>query len=159
MYFFRKSIAPIVVVIACCVLVVSCGESREVQCTKLTQFVTKGNYLIDSQRNSNDIATTKKLARDLNRTAKQLEGLRITDNKLKEFQSESVKSFREMGQALGDIGKAFEAGNRAATSIEGREQIQKAQAELVKAGKLANQAAESQDAVTEKLIDYCTIER
>ena len=159
MYFFCKSIALILVVICCCVLAVSCGESREVQCTKLTQFVTKGNDIIDSQRNSNDLATTKKLAKYLNRTAKQLEGLRLTDNKLKEFQTQSVKSFREMGQALGDIGKAIEAGNRASTSIEGREQIQKAQANIVIAGKRANQAAQSQDAVTEQLVNYCKGER
>jgi len=159
MYFFRKPIAIIVIVIACCVLAVSCGESRDVQCNKLTEVVTKGNALIDSKKNSNDTATTKNLAKDLNRTAKQLEGLRLTDENLKEFQKQSVKSFREMGQALRDIGKALDAGNRASTSLEGREQIQKARADIVRAGQRANQDAQSQDALTEKLIKYCKGDR
>ncbi|MGB8686873.1 MAG: hypothetical protein WCD53_06005, partial [Microcoleus sp.] len=67
--------------------------------------------------------------------------------------------FRDLGQALGDIAKAFEAGNLASTSIEGREQIQKAQTDLVKAGQQANQAAENQDALTDKLINYCKSDR
>jgi hypothetical protein len=159
MKFLGKSIALLLVVIGCCLLAASCGENREVQCTKLTELVTKGNDLIDSQKNRNDLATTKKLANNLNSTAKQLENLKLTDSNLKDFQQQSVKSFREIGQALGDIGKAVEAGNRAPTSQEGQEQIQTAQANIANAGKRANQAAQSQDAVTEKLIDYCKVDR
>jgi len=88
-----------------------------------------------------------------------LESLRLTDTNLKQIQIQSVKSFREMGQALGDIGKALEAGNLASTSIEGREQIQKAQTDIVRAGQRANQAAANQDALTEKLINYCKSDR
>ncbi|MCU0547446.1 MAG: hypothetical protein MUE44_35675 [Oscillatoriaceae cyanobacterium Prado104] len=159
MKFLRKSIAPIFVVICCCVLAVSCSESREVQCRKLTEAVNKGNTLIDSHKTINDLATTKKLAKHLNLTAKELENVKLTDSKLKEFQKQSVKSFREMSQAFGDIGKAREAGNRATTSIKGREQIQKALADHERAGKLAKRAAESQDAVTEQLINYCKGDR
>ncbi|MGL5061664.1 MAG: hypothetical protein ACRC62_16970 [Microcoleus sp.] len=155
MRFFRKSIARILVVICCCLLAVSCGESREVQCTKLTEAVTKGNALIDAQHTNYDIASTKKLAKDLDRTAKQIENLKLTDSNLKEFQQQLVTSFREMGEALGDIGKALEVGNRVAPSTEGREQIKKAQANIARAGKQANRAAESQDAVNEKLVNYC----
>ena len=156
MYFLPKQIAIILIIAACCFLTVSCNnDSRVVQCTKLTEIVTKGNALIETKKDSNDTATTKNLAKDLNQTSKELESLRITDTNLKEFQSQSVKSFRQMGQAIADIGKNLEAGNRASTSIEGREQIRKAQADIVKAGQQANEAAANQDAVTEKLIKYC----
>ena len=159
MYFFRKQIAILLVVVACCTLTISCSDSRAVQCTKFTQIVTKGNTLIDIKKDSNDAATTKNLAKDLSQTSKQLEELRITDSTLKEIQGPSVKSFREMGQALGDIGKALEAGNLASTSIEGREQIKTAQADIIRAGQQANQAAENQDALTGKLINYCKSDR
>ena len=160
MYFFRKPIAVLLVFVACCILTVSCGgENRTAQCTKLTEIVTKGNAFIDLKKDSNDAATSKNLAKDLNQTAKQIEDLRITDPTLKEIQGPSVKSFREMGQALGDIGKALEAGNRASTSIEGREQIQKAQADIIRAGQQANLAADSQEALTSKLINYCKNDR
>jgi hypothetical protein len=142
-------------VVACCTLTVSCSDSRAVQCTKFTNIVTKGNALIEMKQESNDAATTKNLAKDLKQTSKQLEDLRIIDPTLKEIQGPSVKSFREMGQALGDIGKALEAGNQASTSIEGRVQIQKAQADIIRAGQQANKAAENQDALTHKLINYC----
>ena len=160
MYFLPKQIAIILIIATCCFLTVSCNnDSRVVQCTKLTEIVTKGNALIETKKDSNDTATTKNLAKDLNQTSKQLEALRLTDTNLKEFQSQSVKSFRQMGQALGDIGKALEAGNRASTSIEGREQIRKAQVDIVKAGQQANEAAANQDVVTEKLIKYCKSDR
>lgn len=160
MYFLPKQIAFILIIAVCCFLTVSCNnDSRVVQCTKLTEIVTKGNALIETKKDSNDTATTKNLAKDLNQTSKQLDALRLTDTNLKEFQSQSVKSFRQMGQALGDIGKALEAGNRASTSIEGREQIRKAQVDIVKAGQQGNEAAANQDVVTEKLIKYCKSDR
>ncbi|HBK96919.1 MAG TPA: hypothetical protein DD001_06080 [Microcoleaceae bacterium UBA10368] len=159
MYFFRQQIAIVIIFFACCLLTVSCADSPVVQCTKFTEIVTRGNALIDTQKNNNDVGTTKNLAKNLNQTAQQLESLRLTDTNLKQIQIQSVKSFREMGQALGDIGKALEAGNLASTSIEGREQIQKAQTDIVRAGQRANQAAANQDALTEKLINYCKSDR
>jgi hypothetical protein len=156
MYFFRKQIAILLIVVSCCTLTISCSSnSRAVECTKFTAIITKGNALIDVKKDRNDAATTKNLAKDLNQTAKELEALRITDQTLKEIQGQSVKSFQQMGQALGDIGRNLEAGNRASTSIEGRVQIQTAQADIIRAGQQANQAAENQDALTDKLINYC----
>ncbi len=159
MYFFRKQISILLVVVACCMLTISCSENRAAQCTKFTEIVTKGNTLIDIKKDSNDAATTKNLAKDLSQTAKQLEALRVTDTTLKEMQGTSVKSFRQIGQALGDIGKALESGNQASTSIKGREQIQTAQADIIRAGQQANQSAENLDALTNKLINYCKSDR
>jgi hypothetical protein len=160
MYFFRKQIAILFVVVACCTLMISCsGDNRTVQCTKFMAIITKGNALIDIKKDSNDIATTKNLAKHLNQTSKQLEALGITDTTLKQIQGPSVTSFRDMGQALGDIGKALEAGNRTSTSIEGREQIKTAQADIIRAGQRANRAADDQDALTRKLINYCKSDR
>ncbi|MEG3862823.1 hypothetical protein [Microcoleus sp. herbarium12] len=160
MYFFRKPIAFLLVFVACCMLTVSCGgDNRTAQCTKFTEIVTKGKALIDLKNGTYDAATSKNLAKDLNQTAKQIEALRITDKTLKEIQEPSVKSFREMGQGLGDIGKALETGNRASTSIEGREQITKARADIIRAGQQANQAADNLEALTGQLINYCKSDR
>lgn len=159
MYFFRKQIAILLIIVACCTLTISCSDNRAAQCTKFTEIVTKGNTLIDLKQGTYDAATTKNLAKDLNQTAKQIEALQITDTTLKEMQGSSVKSFRKIGQALGDMGKALEAGNQASTSIKGREQIQTAQADIIRAGQEANQAAEALDALTGKLINYCKGDR
>jgi len=110
---------------------------------------------MDVDKDSNDAATTDHLAKNLNLIANELEDLRITDPTLKEIQKPSVKSFQEISQALGDISKSLQAGNLASTSIEGREQIQTAQADIIRAGQQANQAAANQDALTSKLINYC----
>ena len=155
MYFFRKQIAILLIVVACCTLTISCSDSRTVQCTKFTEIVNKGNALIDVDKDSNDAATTENLATNLNLIAKELEDLRITDPSLKEIQEPSVKSFQEISQALGDISKSLQTGNLASTSIEGRVQIQTAQADIIRAGQQANQAAENQEALTDKLINYC----
>src|SRR4028118_125452 len=110
MYFFRKQIAILLIVVACCTLTISCSNSGAVQCTKFTAIITKGNALIDVKKDRNDAATTKNLAKDLNQTAKELEALRITDKSLKEIQRQSVKSFQQMGQALGEDRKSGSAG-------------------------------------------------
>ncbi|MEG5014878.1 MULTISPECIES: hypothetical protein [unclassified Microcoleus] len=159
MYFFRKQIAILLIVVACCTLTISCSDSRAVQCTKFTEIVNKGNALMDVDKDSNDAATTDSLAKNLNRIAKELEDLRITDPTLKEIQEPSVKSFQEISLALGDISKSLQAGNLASTSIEGRVQIQTAQADIIRAGQQANQAAANQDALTSKLINYCKGDR
>jgi hypothetical protein len=155
MYFFRKQIAILLIVVACCTLTISCSGSRAVQCTKFTEIVNKGNALLAVDQDSNDAATTDNLATNLNLVAKELEELQITDPGLKEIQKPSVKSFQEISQALGDISKSLQAGNLASTSIEGRVQIQTAQADIIRAGQQANQAAENQDALTDKLLNYC----
>ncbi|MEG4211372.1 hypothetical protein [Microcoleus sp. S13_B4] len=159
MYFFRKQIAILLIVVACCTLTISCSDSRAVQCTKFTKIVNKGNALIDVNKDSNDAATTDNLAKNLNVIANELEALRITDPTLKEIKEPSVKSFQEISQALGDISKSLQAGNLASTSIEGREQIKTAQADIIRAGQQANQAAANQDALTSKLINYCKSDR
>ncbi|MBE9120998.1 hypothetical protein IQ269_09235 [Tychonema sp. LEGE 07199] len=159
MYLFRKQIAILSLVVACCTLTISCGDNRTVQCTKFTEIVTKGKALIDLKKGSYDAVTSKNLAKDLNQTAKQLEALEVTDPTLKEIQGPSVKSFREMGQALGDIAKALETANQASTSIKGREQIKTASANILRYGQQANQAAENLDALSGKLIQYCKSDR
>ncbi|MEG3968334.1 hypothetical protein QUA00_12040 [Microcoleus sp. T2B6] len=159
MYFFRKQIAILLIVVACCTLTISCSNSRAIQCTKFTEIVNKGNALIDVDKDSNDAATTDNLAKNLNLIANELQALRITDPTLKEIQEPSVKSFQEISQALGDISKSLQTGNLASTSIEGREQIKTAQADIIRAGQQANQAAANQDALTSKLINYCKRDR
>ncbi|MDQ2097700.1 MAG: hypothetical protein QQW96_08645 [Tychonema bourrellyi B0820] len=157
MYFLPKQIAALILIVAaCCFLTVSCTDnSRAAQCIRLNDAVTKAYSFLGKERDSNDTATIKKLAKDLNQTSKELESLQLTDTNLKEFQSESVKSFRQMGQTFGDIGKSLEVGNSAPISIEGREQIRKARADIIKYGEQANDAVVNQEAVTKKLIKYC----
>lgn len=157
MYFLPKQVAAlIVIIVACCFLTVGCADnSRASQCVKLIDNITKGYNFLGEERDSNDTATIKKLAKNLNRTSKELESLQLQDTNIKEFQSESVKSFQQMSQKFGEVGKALEVGNSSPISIEGRDQIRKAQADIMKYGQQANDVAANQEAVTQKLIKYC----
>lgn len=161
MYFLPKQIAALIlIIVACCFLTVSCTDnSRGAQCVKLIDTITNGYTFLGKERDSNDTATIKKLAKDLNQASKELESLQLRDANLKEFQSESVKSFQEMGQTFGEIGKSLEVGNSAPISIEGREEVRKARADIIKFGQQGNDAAANQEAVTKKLIKYCQSDR
>lgn len=155
MYFLPKQVASlIVIIVACCFLTVSCADnSRASQCVKLIDNIAKGYNFLGTERDN--LSTIKKLAKDLNQTSKELESLQLQDTNIKEFQGESVKSFQQMSQKFGEVGKALEAGNSSPISIEGREQIRKAQADIMKYGQQANDVAANQEALTQRLIKYC----
>lgn len=160
MYFFRKQPAAVAIrrLVAIAVLSVSlasCSESKLVQCTKVMAVVNKGNALIDAQKQNNDVIATQRLAQQLKNTATELQSLKLSDTKLQDLQNRLVKSLRNLSQALADIGKAVEVGNKIETSLTGREQLNQAKAKLAIAAQTANQLAESQDALADELTNYC----
>ncbi|HLO49525.1 MAG TPA: hypothetical protein VK211_14005 [Kamptonema sp.] len=159
MQFFRKQVSITIAIAACSVLLTACGESKVAQCTKLIQIVNKGNTLVNSKKDNSDAGTTKNLANALNNTAKEIEALELTDTNLKGFQTRLSKAFRELSKALSNIAKALAQGKNSSTTLEGREQIEKAKGELAKAGQAANQAAENQDSLTSELAGYCSSNR
>ncbi|MDF0554548.1 hypothetical protein [Kamptonema sp. UHCC 0994] len=155
MSFFRKQ-ASIIAIFVCYLLLTACDETKVVQCNKLIQVVNKGNALIDSKKDNSDVASTKNLANALNKTAKELDTLDLTETNLKGFQTRLSKGFRELSEPLNDMAKALDTGKNASTTSEGREQIEKAKKDLAKAGQAANKAAKNQDALTSKLAVYCS---
>ena len=155
MPFFRKQ-ASIIAIFVCYLLLTACDETKVVQCNKLIQVVNKGNAQIDSNKDNTDVKTTKNLANALNKTAKELDTLELTETNLKGFQPRLSKGFRELSKSLSDMAKALDMGNNASTTSEGREQIEKAKKDVSKAGQSANKAAKNQDALTSELAVYCS---
>lgn len=164
MQFFCKRTEPISLAVAIGRLVAvatltlslaGCTESKLVQCTKIMESVNKGNGLVAAQKDHYDAATTQHLAQYLTDTAKEIEALQLTDKPLQSFQSQLVKSFRNLSQALTEVGRALQTGNQIETSLNGREQLNKAKAQLATAGQTANQLADRQDALTDQLVSYC----
>ncbi len=155
MQLFRKQAALAIAIATCYSLLTSCAESRVTQCSKLMAIVNQGNALVDSKKDSPDSATTQALAQQLKLTAKQLETLNLTDKNLQTFQRQLITTFRKLSQALSNLGQAFSDSQKASTSKQGREEMEQAKREARQAGFVANQVAQTQDAVTDKLRNYC----
>lgn len=109
--------------------ITSCSESKVSQCQRLIRVVNAGTSLID-QNKGTQVITSLQLSKDLEFVTKSIGELKLTDPKLKEFQSSFVKIFKNLSQAIAKAGKALGAAKIAEASASGREKIQKARAEI-----------------------------
>ncbi|MEH1822068.1 MAG: hypothetical protein V7L31_23810 [Nostoc sp.] len=120
-------LAPVSLSIA--LFVTSCSENKVSQCQRLIRVVNAGTSLIDKNKGT-QVITSIQLSKDLEFVTKSIAELKLTDPKLKEFQSGFVKIFQNLSQAIAIAGKALGATKTAEASASGREKIQKARAEI-----------------------------
>ena len=88
-------IAPVSLSIA--LFVTSCSENKVSQCQRLIQVVNTGTSLIDKNKGT-QVITSIQLSKDLEFVTKSIGELKLTDPKLKEFQSGFVKIFQNLSQ-------------------------------------------------------------
>ncbi|MBN3958023.1 hypothetical protein [Nostoc sp. NMS8] len=120
-------LAPVGLSIA--LFVTSCSENKVSQCQRLIRVVNAGTSLIDKNKGT-QVITSIQLSKDLEFVTKSIGELKLTDPKLKEFQSGFVKIFQNLSQAIAIAGKALGATKTAEASASGREKIQKARADI-----------------------------
>ncbi|HEY9623454.1 MAG TPA: hypothetical protein V6C78_24060 [Crinalium sp.] len=111
MPFFHKPVAVVSVAVALGVLTVSCGESKVSQCNKLIGVANKAVtdvQAITSNANPQDVSAMTKIADTADQAKASMEGLELSDEKLKVFQqrfvamySDTSKSTRELVSAVG----------------------------------------------------------
>ena len=133
---------------------ISCS-SKASDCTKLMGVINRGQTLAINQSQKLDSGSTQKLSQELNKIATEIEKLRIKDNKLKTFQTNSTQQFQDLSQALGEMGQALEQAEKAPITPQGKQQLQAARQKATQAGEKANQAANNNETLTQDLINYC----
>ena len=133
---------------------ISCS-SKASDCTKLMGVINRGQTLAINQSQNLDPTSIQKLSQELNNIATEIEGLRIKDNKLKTFQTNSTQQFRELSQALGEMGQALEQAEKAPITPQGKQQLQEAREKAIQAGEKATQTANNNETLTQELVNYC----
>ncbi|MEH2183000.1 hypothetical protein [Nostoc sp.] len=146
-------LAPVSLSIALCVT--SCSDNKVSQCQRLIRVVNAGTSLIDKNKGT-QVITSIQLSKDLDFVTKSIAELKLTDPKLKEFQSSFVKIFQNLSQAIAKAGKALGATKTAEASESGREKIQKARAEIDSALTTATALGKQSDTLVNQMNKYCS---
>ncbi|MHC5599995.1 MAG: hypothetical protein ACYTXC_29395 [Nostoc sp.] len=146
-------IAPVSLSIA--LFVSSCSENKVSQCQRLIRVVNTGTSLIDKNKGT-QVITSIQLSKDLEFVTKSIGELKLTDPKLKEFQSGFVKIFQNLSQAIAKAGKALGATKTAEASVSGRERIQKARAEIDSSLTTATTLGKQSDTLVNEMNKYCS---
>ncbi|MDZ7967813.1 MAG: hypothetical protein RM368_23140 [Nostoc sp. DedSLP03] len=136
-------------------LVASCSDNKVSQCQRLIRVVNAGTSLIDKNKGT-QVITSIQLSKDLDFVTKSIGELKLTDPKLKEFQSSFVKIFQNLSQAIAKAGKALGATKTAQASESGREKIQKARAEIDSALTTATTLGKQSDTLVNQMNKYCS---
>ena len=135
-------------------IMASCGGSR-VQCQKMLEIVNQGQNLIQAKQNQYNATATQQLAQELKATAEQLQALKLSDRKLKAFQSQFIQVYNQLSQTLSEIGTTLKMGEQAPISFEGRKQLLNAKQKLGTVGETARQTGEQVDILINDITAYC----
>ncbi|MEH2170680.1 MAG: hypothetical protein V7K41_29320 [Nostoc sp.] len=146
-------LAPVSLSIALCVT--SCSDNKVSQCQRLIRVVNAGTSLIDKKKGA-QVITSIQLSKDLDFVTKSIGELKLTDPKLKEFQSDFVKIFQNLSQAIAKAGRALGATKTAEASESGREKIQKARGEIDSALTTATTLGKQSDTLVNQMNKYCS---
>lgn len=146
-------IAPVSLSIA--LFINSCSENKVSQCQRLIRVVNTGTSLIDKNKGT-QVITSIQLSKDLEFVTKSIGELKLTDPKLKKFQSGFVKIFQNLSQAIAKAGRALGATKTAEASVSGREKIQKARAEIDSTLTTATTLGKQSDTLVNEMNKYCS---
>ncbi|MDZ8260180.1 hypothetical protein [Nostoc sp. ChiQUE01b] len=135
--------------------VTGCTDNKVSQCQRLIRVVNAGTSLIDKNKGA-QVITSIQLSKDLDFVTKSIAELKLTDPKLKEFQSGFVKIFQNLSQAIAKAGRALGATKTAQASESGREKIQKARADIDSALTTATTLGKQSDTLVNQMNKYCS---
>ncbi|PMB39182.1 hypothetical protein CEN41_22225 [Fischerella thermalis CCMEE 5330] len=152
---FRKNNIIVSVGVSLTLLLIGCNDSKASQCQRLIKTVNDGNSLVEINKGT-QVATSLKLAKDLQTATEKIEQLNLQDPKLKEYQTQFVKVFTTFSQNINKAGKALNTAKLAEASTSGRKQIQTARSEIDNALKAAEIAAKQSDVLGTQVNKYCS---
>lgn len=135
--------------------ITSCNGNKVSQCQRLIRVVNAGTSLIDKNKGT-QVITSLQLSKDLEFVTKSIGELKLTDPKLKEFQSSFVKIFQNLSQAIAKAARALGATKTAEASASGREKIEKARAEIDSALTAATTVGKQSDTLVNEMNKYCS---
>ncbi|NET72660.1 MAG: hypothetical protein F6K62_17545 [Sphaerospermopsis sp. SIO1G2] len=155
MFIVRKYtiIAPVSISIA--LFITGCNESKIVQCKRLISAVNQGNSLIENNKGL-QVTTSLKLSQDLENVTKSIQNLRLSDPELQTYQTNFVKVFDQLSQAISTAGKALGATKNAEASNAGRKKIHSARKDIeTTLTSVAQTAGKESDNFGNQLNQYC----
>lgn len=156
MFVVRKYtfIAPVSLITA--LLVSGCNENKITQCQKLIQVVNQGTSLIENNKGQ-QVTTSIQLSKDLENVTKSLQELKLSDQKLQQYQGSFAQVFQNLSQAIAKAATALNTAKSAEASPDGRLKIQKARTEIDTAlTNAAKTAGKQSDTLGTQLNQYCT---
>ncbi|MBW4635090.1 MAG: hypothetical protein KME30_25285 [Iphinoe sp. HA4291-MV1] len=136
-------------------LVTACNDSKASQCQRLIDVINKGSDLIDKNKGQ-QVTTSLQLSKDLEAVTKDIQGMKLKDPKLQEFQSRFAKVFEIFSQSIAKASNALNSAKTAKASSEGRVKIQKARGDIDTALTAAANAAKQSDALVSQVNKYCS---
>jgi len=136
-------------------LIVTNSQSKMSQCHRLISVVNQGSSKID-QNQGKQAASTNQLAHELDGVSQNLAAVDLENPKLKEFQSDFVKVFQTLSQAIENASKALDSAKTAELTPAGREKVEKAKPEIEAEGKVAVKAAAQADILAGEVNLYCS---
>ncbi len=152
---YRKNNIIVPITVSLTLLLVGCNDSKASQCQRLIQTVNEGNSLLEINKGT-QVATSLKLAKDLQVATKKIEQLNLKDPKLKEYQTRFVKVFTTLSQNINRAGKALNTAKLAKASTSGTQQIQTSRNEIDNALKAAEFAGKQSDVLAVQVNKYCS---
>ncbi|MBD2431409.1 MULTISPECIES: hypothetical protein [Fischerella] len=152
---YRKNKIIVPISVSLTLLLIGCNDNKASQCQRLIKTVNDGNSLVEINKGT-QVATSLKLAKDLQTATKKIEQLNLKDPKLKEYQTQFVKVFTTLSQNIYKAGKALNTAKLAKASTSGRQQIQTARSEIDNALKAAEVAAKQSDVLATQVNRYCS---
>jgi molybdenum-dependent DNA-binding transcriptional regulator ModE len=117
MHFPTRYFVLLPLTVALSLLTASCSESKISQCNKIIEVANKAvnetKSITNGTQQINPKATLK-AADAMEKASKEMESIRVSDQKLQDYQSRFIKMYREMSKATRDFVAAYEKKNRPA---------------------------------------------
>lgn len=102
MHFFRRYAVILPLIATISLLFVSCGESKVSQCQKIVkvanQAVNDAKAITNGGQTNNPDAMLK-AADTMDKAAQEMQAIKLSDDKLKEYQAGFIKMYRDLGSA------------------------------------------------------------
>jgi hypothetical protein len=128
MHFQRQYFVLLPLTAALCLLTVSCSESKVSQCNKIIEVANRAvseAKAITKDGQLSDPKTTLKAADAMEKASKDMEAIKVTDEKLRDYQARFAQVYRDTSKATHEFVAAFEKKDRRGLTVA-VEKLQKA---------------------------------
>jgi hypothetical protein len=105
----RSKITLTLLAVSAGLMTYACGETKEVQCTKLVDALKKGQNLTTPTQPPKGAADFNKMADTIDGYTNDVDAVALSDEKLKGIKTSIVGSFKDISSSLREAGKAFES--------------------------------------------------
>lgn len=136
------------------VLLFTINSSRIYQCKQLMSAIDKGGKEV-SHMEGTDAESANKLAKHLDKLAKDLSNMNVSDATLQVFPNQLGKNYKQLSTSFYEIGEAIAIVDAAPLSKAGLDEVKAARKKAEEAGKAATIAAKNADEVALKVHSYC----